>query len=640
MNSLQNISAEIIVVGAGLAGVTAAAVLARQGRRVILVDPRPSCLPLFRGEKLEPNQAEMLDKLGLLDHLLPQTRRIREVWGGYNGRCFKIFPLKQYSMYYSDMVNVLRAHSPIGVEHKLGHVEHIANGNELQCVRLRSGEELTSRLVVLANGVCNHLQDSLGLHKDVIQKDQSIAFGFSIARRDLRPFPFDATTYYPTTYTEYIDYLALFVMRQEMRANLFVFRTASDPWVRQFVKQPDQMLERALPKLSQLIGEYRVVTKVETGRVDLYRMRGELQPGIVLIGDAYQVACPSTGMGFTKIFMDVDVLSQCVPEWFATPGIGVGKIASFYNNSRKQATDARALETASFERHVVMDRSILWQFHRLKMHLPRMFGSGHFHHLKLHLPSRKEVVRMRRGIISRMLRPFQLTARRFLILPEDKGYTGEHSCLHNAAAFVAWNQIEGDYLEFGVYQGDSFAAAYRAIHKERARRSSFLDNSPSHARGLQTRLRCFAFDSFSGLPEGPGPRHADYTPGAYACTQSKFTRNIVKLGVDLKDVVVVPGFYDKTLNRHTKEQHELRRAAIVMIDCDLFESTVPVLEFVTDLVDQGTILIFHDWFRFSGSPKCGEQRACREWLDRNPHLELVEFWREGPQSLSFLVNLR
>jgi 2-polyprenyl-6-methoxyphenol hydroxylase-like FAD-dependent oxidoreductase len=374
MNKSKSISAEIIVVGAGLAGVTAAAVLGQQGRSVILVDPRPSCLPIFRGEKLEPNQAEMLNKLGLLQHLLPQSRRIREVWGGYNGRRFKISPLKQYSMYYSDMVNVLRAHCPMGVEQKIGHVEHIANNNELQRVKLRGGEELTSRLVVLANGVCSELQGSLGLRKVVIQKDQSIAFGFSIARKDMRPFPFDATTYYPTTYTDYIDYLALFVMRREMRANLFVFRTASDPWVRQFVKQPGQMLERALPKLSQMIGEYRVVTKVETGRVDLYRMHGQLQPGIVLIGDAYQVACPSTGMGFTKIFMDVDVLSECAPEWFATSGMGVAKIASFYNNPRKQATDARALEAAFFERHIVMDRSIHWHYHRLKMHLPKMIG--------------------------------------------------------------------------------------------------------------------------------------------------------------------------------------------------------------------------------------------------------------------------
>ena len=77
-----------------------------------------------------------------------------------------------------------------------------------------------------------------------------------------------------------------------------------------------------------------------------------------------------------------------------------------------------------------------------------------------------------------------------------------------------------------------------------------------------------------------------------------------------------------------------------MIDCDLYESTVPVLDFLTDLVGQGTVLIFHDWFRFKGRPDCGEQRACREWLARNPQLELIEYWREGPQAVSFLVNLK
>jgi len=247
---------------------------------------------------------------------------------------------------------------------------------------------------------------------------------------------------------------------------------------------------------------------------------------------------------------------------------------------------------------------------------------------------------MSRSITSRMLRPFQLAARRFVMLEADDPYTGEHSCLYNAAAFAAWNQIEGDYLEFGVFQGDSFATAYRAIQTEQGRRSAFFDNSPGSGQAVQTHQRCFAFDSFSGLPEGPAARQADYVPGAYACTQDKFTTNIVKYGVDLKDVVIVPGFYNKTLTSETKEKHGLQRAAIVMIDCDLYESTVPVLEFLTDVVVQGTIIIFHDWFRFRGSPNCGEQRACREWLERNPHLELVEFWREGPQTVSFLVNMR
>lgn len=107
----------------------------------------------------------------------------------------------------------------------------------------------------------------------------------------------------------------------------------------------------------------------------------------------------------------------------------------------------------------------------------------------------------------------------------------------------------------------------------------------------------------------------------------------------MADVRIVPGFYDETLTADTKEQLSLQRAAIILIDCDLYESTVPVLEFITDLVDQGTILIFDDWYRFKGDPNKGEQRACNEWLQKNPHINLVQYWQQGPQSVAFLVNI-
>jgi hypothetical protein len=247
---------------------------------------------------------------------------------------------------------------------------------------------------------------------------------------------------------------------------------------------------------------------------------------------------------------------------------------------------------------------------------------------------------MERSLIERVQGKLQRTAQRWMGLEDDKSDTGVHSCLRNAAAFAAWNDIEGDYLEFGVYRGDSFAVAYRAFQRERARRAAFFEESLEHHPAVQTRPRFFAFDSFAGLPEGPAARQRDYAVGAYACPQDKFSQNIARMGVNLKDVVLVPGFYDRSLTHEMQEQHELRRAAVVMIDCDLYESTVPVLNFLTNILNQGTILIFHDWFRFRGSPKCGEQRACGEWLARNPQLDLVEFWREGPQTVSFLVNLK
>lgn len=231
------------------------------------------------------------------------------------------------------------------------------------------------------------------------------------------------------------------------------------------------------------------------------------------------------------------------------------------------------------------------------------------------------------------------------MLPDlEKSYIGQHGCLRTAAQFVTWNQIPGDYFEFGVYQGESFAAAYHAIWTLRNRHSrrGFLgeSNAPEYQRWLNARPRFFAFDSFEGLPDGTEARHVDYKIGAFACGEDDFLRNIARDGVPLSDVVIVKGFYDKSLNSETKVRHSISKAAVVMIDCDLYESTVPVLDFLTDLVQQGTILIFDDWFRFSGSPKEGEQRAVREWLERNPQFELIEFWREGPQAVSFLVNFK
>lgn len=242
-------------------------------------------------------------------------------------------------------------------------------------------------------------------------------------------------------------------------------------------------------------------------------------------------------------------------------------------------------------------------------------------------------------LIKKLIHPLRVLAGRFVI--PERSFVGSHGCLQTAASFAAWNQVEGDYLEFGVFRGASFVAAFHAIERSRKTVSrAASDSSAELSRWLADRPRYFAFDSFAGLPPGKAERQSDYAAGAYACSQTDFVSNVRAGGVDMSRVITVPGMYDQSLNAVAKATHGLRRAAVVMIDCDLYESTVPVLEFLTDLVGQGTILIFHDWFRFKGSPMHGEQRACREWLERNPQFELIEYWREGPQAVSFLVNFK
>ena len=243
-----------------------------------------------------------------------------------------------------------------------------------------------------------------------------------------------------------------------------------------------------------------------------------------------------------------------------------------------------------------------------------------------------------RETIKRLLLPVRRLAGRFVL--DENNYTGGHGCIHTAASFIAWNQVDGDYLEFGVFRGESFSDAFRAIERNRRVVAGAVSRTEAFDHWLSRKPRFFAFDSFAGLPGGEAARQADYEPGAYACSEPQFRANVAADGVDLARVITVPGMYDESLVPELKARLGLTQAAMVFIDCDLYESTVPVLDFVTDLVGQGTIIVFHDWFRFKGSPLHGEQRACNEWLSRNPHLELIEYWREGPQAMSFLVNIR
>jgi 2-polyprenyl-6-methoxyphenol hydroxylase-like FAD-dependent oxidoreductase len=347
-----------------LAGVTLAAVLGQQGRRVIVVDPNSSCPPLFRAEKIERQQVRLLRKFGLLEHLLPYAAQVREVQAGYDGRIFKTSPIEQYGIKHADMVNALRAQMPAGVKYRQARVEHIANSNGVQRVKLSGGEELTCRLVVLACGVSDGLLGKLGLSRRMVQKDQSLGFGFDIAASEARPFDFDALTYYAFSPLSRIDYLTLFKFRETMRANLFTFRSANDPWVRAFIQEPDRMLRRNLPKLSRLIGEYRVTSEVDSGRVNLYRVNDHSQPGVVMIGDAFQSACPATGMGLDKVLTDVDVLAECIPQWMASPGMSAGKLVDFYEHPRKRDIDTQALQDAQDHRRLVIDQSLRWRVHR------------------------------------------------------------------------------------------------------------------------------------------------------------------------------------------------------------------------------------------------------------------------------------
>jgi len=219
--------------------------------------------------------------------------------------------------------------------------------------------------------------------------------------------------------------------------------------------------------------------------------------------------------------------------------------------------------------------------------------------------------------------------------------------MDKAAILVAMFMMEGDYLEFGCFRGRSMIAAHKAIsdayemfctsdawaiyrHEAGARRKMF------------GQMRFFAFDSFKGLPavEGLDALSEEFKEGMYACSESDFLKIVTSAGVPREKVITVPGFYRDSLKPELRDQLKLRKAAVVWIDCDLYESTKDALEFLQPLVQDGTIFIFDDWYGYRGNPTLGEQRAWNEFVKANPDWIFTEYQKEGPWRNSFIASKR
>ncbi|OGF14642.1 hypothetical protein A3I35_02060 [Candidatus Falkowbacteria bacterium RIFCSPLOWO2_02_FULL_45_15] len=201
--------------------------------------------------------------------------------------------------------------------------------------------------------------------------------------------------------------------------------------------------------------------------------------------------------------------------------------------------------------------------------------------------------------------------------------------LKNALEFAAHANLAGDYLEFGVWKGRSFARAFN-IWK-------WISKNSNRLKGM----KFYAFDSFAGLPEitsAEDKATGEFTKGQYSCSEDEFKKIIAGRGVDLNKVITTKGWYDKILNNETKQSLGIKSAAIIFIDSDLYDSAVSVLNFITDYVEDGTILIFDDWFCFKGDPAKGEQKAFAEWLARNPQLRETEYQKFNWKGNSFIMH--
>lgn len=130
------------------------------------------------------------------------------------------------------------------------------------------------------------------------------------------------------------------------------------------------------------------------------------------------------------------------------------------------------------------------------------------------------------------------------------------------------------FLEFGVFRGNSLLEYYSAYNQN------------------NIKPMFFGFDAFLGLPEEKLDPLTPWETGDFNLNGNINPDLLNKDGVEL-----VVGWFNETLNDETAKKFEDKKAGLVHIDCDIYTSTLEVLEFLVkhQLLIDGTLVVYDDW---------------------------------------------
>ena len=162
-----------------------------------------------------------------------------------------------------------------------------------------------------------------------------------------------------------------------------------------------------------------------------------------------------------------------------------------------------------------------------------------------------------------------------LIPPYLEFSVAKYQAIKKAMFITAHDGTYGSYLEFGVFTGSSFNFAMKV-------------NKKIEKIFGKTNCEFIGFDSFRGFgkiqKEDENPSFKDRT---FSVNEKKVLKNIEKCSKNQK-YRIIKGFFKDTIENKTTKDLNIDKARVVMIDCDLKESTKLALEFIKPAI-QGVL---------------------------------------------------
>lgn len=324
-------SYDVAVVGASIAGATAAAFLARSGARVALLEqrPDPAAYKTVCTHFIQPSATPTIERLGLAERIEASggVRNGINLWTRYGwvrpqpGESYR-YPRYGYDIRrekLDPLIRQLAAETP-GVDLMLGH--HVTgllkSADRPAGVRVtgrdRAEQSIGARVVVAADGRDSQVAEFAGIKPRMMPHGR---FGYFAYYRDLplasgpssQMWLLDPDIAYAFAQDDGLTLLALFLTQDRIS------------WFKQNLEENFEHAFQGLPEAPAL-GRAERVSKI-IGKLDMTNTyRRAAVPGLAFVGDAAMAADPVWGVGCGFAFQSAEWLADALG-----PALGSGSDA-------------------------------------------------------------------------------------------------------------------------------------------------------------------------------------------------------------------------------------------------------------------------------------------------------------------------